>query len=334
MGCDINIIYTGNVNIMVKVPGWRQFEKEFQDLSDNIYSGNINKKHEINEKLEGISHSVKVRGVSNILISYLEFLFFRAQGPYSLNFQKYSKLIKIIIKKFPELRALLNENGAHTLGNMVLDGRGKLKFPLSDALEFQEMLDFWERCGLKTLTPRKVFKAILEKKGVKTKISSGDPKMIIRLVSIFPMYQEDIIPDNIDYNSLIKEIKDPSIDYFEDIIQSYFNSGLTLYDIIKNENNRLNQSFTYRNQFLAYLVKRSHGFNCQICENFLPSKVPSNIQVHHIVPLSEKGLDRSDNMLVTCHFHHKEIHFGRIQVDLGDKIWIRANGKSCSIERN
>jgi hypothetical protein len=115
---------------------------------------------------------------------------------------------------------------------MVLDGRGKLKFPLSDAFEFQEMLFFWERCGLKTPTPRKVFEAILEKKGVKTKISSGDPQLLIRLVSIFPMYKKDIIPDNIDFDTLIRQINDPSIDYFEDIIQNYINSGLKIHDII------------------------------------------------------------------------------------------------------
>ncbi|MEN6396007.1 MAG: hypothetical protein ABFC78_05945, partial [Methanoregula sp.] len=103
----------------------------------------------------------KVLGVDVRLLAFLEFLYSKSQGPYSPYFLKYSHLIQVIIRRSAPLRNMLNESGAHAIGNMVLDGRGHLKFKISDFNELSYVLDFWENCGLAALTPRTIFDAIL-----------------------------------------------------------------------------------------------------------------------------------------------------------------------------
>ena len=229
---------------------------------------------------------------------------------------------------------LLNDSGSAAIGNMVLNGRGNLKFIISDFFELGYVMDFWETCGLEKQTPRKIFQAILAKKGIHYRIQILDPDLLIRLSNVFPMFEKEINPSNVDLVSLSAISHNPFNDYYDSIIQYHVQQGLALEEIIQLENLRQRNPIERRNHFLSYLVRKYQNFQCQICNVWSPSQNSVDIQVHHIIPLSAKGKDLSSNMLVACNIHHKEIHSGRITVEKGEKITINCNGEQLSTEPN
>jgi hypothetical protein len=306
---------------------WQHYQTELQNLCEDL----IDKRETydaIRKRLELIfGPAGKILGVDARLLAFLEFLYTRSQGPYSPYFLKNSRLIQVIIRRSAPLRNMLNASGAHALGNMILDGRGNLNFKISDFNEFTYVLDFWENCGLEVQTPRSVFEAILNKKGVRERIERQDGALLIRLSNIFPMFEKEIIPSDVDLNQIKERVQEPFREYFDSIIQDYLSQGKSIDDIIEIENARAGKSLAKRNQFLSYLVKRRHNFECQICAAGDLAKIPSFIQVHHIVRLSDDGEDHSRNMIVTCNYHHEEIHKGRITLEKGEKILIDYYGK-------
>ena len=146
---------------------WGEHTDELQLLSEEIIEKRLTTIDAIQQRLEQIlGPGEKKFGVDFQLVAFLEYLFFKSQGPYSPYFLKYSNIIRFLIIRLPALRNLLNNSGADAIGNMILNGRGRLKFIISDFFELGYVLDFWENCGLKKLTPRKIFQAILTKKGI------------------------------------------------------------------------------------------------------------------------------------------------------------------------
>lgn len=106
-----------------------------------------------------------------------------------------------------------------------------------------------------------------------------------------------------------------------------FSCGKSVDDIIEIENQRAGKTLDRRNRFLSYLVKKRHNFQCQICSAGETARIPSFIQVHHMVRLADDGEDHSRNMIVTCNYHHEEIHRGRMRLENGEKIQIEYDGK-------
>ena len=51
------------------------------------------------------------------------------------------------------------------------------------------------------------------------------------------------------------------------------------------------------------------------------------LEVHHIVPLSEKGTDTMDNVAALCPMCHREMHFGKNRIQKTDEIKIIINDK-------
>ncbi len=306
---------------------WRLYETELQILSDDI----IDRRETYNaigKRLELIfGPTGKIRGVDARLLAFLEFLYTKSQGPYAPDFLKYSQIIKVIIRRSRPLRNMLNESGAHAIGNMVLNGRGNLNFTISDYNELSSVLDFWEDCGLQTQNPRAIFDAILIKKGIRNRIESRDGALLIRLSNIFPMFESEIISPDLDLNQLNRGLQNPFSGYFEDITQKYLSQGKSISDIIEIQNQRAGKTQNRRNQYLSFLVKKRCNYQCQICATCDPVKIPFSIQVHHITPLSENGDDHSRNMIVVCNYHHHDIHSGRIQLEKGEVITIERNGK-------
>ncbi|HNW79935.1 MAG TPA: HNH endonuclease signature motif containing protein [Methanoregulaceae archaeon] len=306
---------------------WHPYKVELQYLSDDL----IDRRETydaIGKRLELIfGPAGKILGVDARLLAFLEFLYSKSQGPYSPYFLKYSRLIKIIIRRSAPLRNMLNESGAHAIGNMVLNGRGKLKFKISDFNELSYVLDFWENCGLLPQTPRTIFNAIKNKSAFRYRIEKLDGALLIRLSNIFPMFETEIIPSDVDIKQLIESQQEPFREYYQEILQDYLSQGKGIDEIIDIENQRAGKTLVYRNQFLSFLVKKRHDFHCQICAAGDPAIIPSSIQVHHIMPLSEKGEDHSSNMIVTCNYHHQEIHNGKIKIEIGNIITIHINGK-------
>jgi 5-methylcytosine-specific restriction enzyme A len=60
------------------------------------------------------------------------------------------------------------------------------------------------------------------------------------------------------------------------------------------------------------VLQRARG-KCEFCgvEGFLSENGRLYLETHHIVPLSERGLDKVKNMAALCPNHHREAHFGQ-----------------------
>lgn len=320
---------------MAKTLGWGSHTDELLLLSEEIIElKQINIK-DLQNKLQLIlGPKVSVEGVDLRLIAFLEFLFLKSQGPYSPDFTKYSLVIQSIIRQSGTLKNMLNKTGSHAIGNMVLNGRRKLKFTISDFYELQYVLDFWEGCGLEKQTPRSIFNAILKKKGISEQIQNKDPSLLVRLSSVFPMFEKEIISADFNLISIRESPQNPFVEYYESIIKYHTDQGLTLEGVIQLENLRQRNPIEKRNSFLVYLVKKQQNFQCQLCKTGCTTKDPSFIEVHHIVPLSKRGEDLSSNMLVTCNFHHKDIHEGRILIEKSERIAINCGGEQFYTKAN
>ena len=76
----------------------------------------------------------------------------------------------------------------------------------------------------------------------------------------------------------------------------------------------VNTSVFVRNPIVVKeALNRAKGI-CQKCGNNAPfiSKVTNEpyLEVHHIIPLSEKGADNLHNVIAICPNCHREAHFG------------------------
>ena len=64
---------------------------------------------------------------------------------------------------------------------------------------------------------------------------------------------------------------------------------------------------------IAEALERADGI-CEKCNNKAPFKRKSNdthyLEVHHLIPLSEKGPDTIDNVKALCPNCHREFHYG------------------------
>jgi 5-methylcytosine-specific restriction endonuclease McrA len=88
-----------------------------------------------------------------------------------------------------------------------------------------------------------------------------------------------------------------------------------------------------RNNLLSYLIKKKHNFQCQLCKT-LHENIHGDVEIHHIISLEYGGDDRSDNMIVLCKKHHKDVHEGLIRINALDKICINYLGKNYSLLYN
>lgn len=257
-----------------------------------------------------------ILGVSASSISFLEYLFHKAEGPYSPNFERTAKIIALFCKNEQGIQNLLNLNASDALANMVLNKRGKLKLLISDKIELGIILEWWLRFGLTPISPREVFEAILAKSTIRERISNGDPPLILRLLDVFPEYTKEINPNRIPQEELIKKAgtitKPPSERRYHRLYESYQNAGKNIWSVIEEEEKRILPMQMKRNKFLAYLVRNLHN-KCQIC-TLEGKETDESLEVHHIIPLSQQGKDIADNMLVTCVSHHKAIHEGVIKL--------------------
>jgi predicted HNH restriction endonuclease len=80
-----------------------------------------------------------------------------------------------------------------------------------------------------------------------------------------------------------------------------------------------------RDLVLSTLVKILRGDQCQLCGQKYDLEGRFFCETHHIVPLSEGGLDLSTNMVVVCPNHHK------ILDAIGAEI-VKKNSSSLTIQ--
>lgn len=265
----------------------------------------------------------EILGVSSVSIAFLEFLFHKAEGPYSPDFEQIAAIICIFFHRNPHLQNLIDLNSADALANMILNKRGRLKFLISDQLELQNIIKWWRKFGLATLSPELVFDAIMSKPTIRDRLDAGDPLLMIRLSDVFPEHIDAINPDKISRELLIEMAGTirgpPSERRYHQLYQKFVNEDKNIWSVIEAEQKRILPMQMKRNRFLAYLVKKVHGSKCQIC-SLTGEEREGPVEVHHIIPLSMNGKDSADNMLVTCLFHHKAIHSGRILVSRENEL--------------
>lgn len=70
---------------------------------------------------------------------------------------------------------------------------------------------------------------------------------------------------------------------------------------------------------VAEVLDRANGF-CEYCKNEAPFKKDSDglgfLEVHHIIPLSQNGLDTVENCVALCPNCHRHAHYGKKTFEL------------------
>ncbi|WP_373839310.1 HNH endonuclease [Methanospirillum sp.] len=322
---------------------WRDFHRCFDAVAKKIRADDIKGDAEIQGALDGCTagHILSDKDVLRVpanLVSFLEYLFHQAEGPYSPDFEWNAEVIRILFTSFPGLQNLINLNAADALANMVLNKRGRLKFLVSDQAELLIILEWWRRFGLIQLSSREVFDALIEKPTIKDRIESGDPLLIIRLLDVFPDYDKEVNPKGYDYETLMQAAGavtgPPSERRYHRLYTTALKSGKDIYSLICEEERRILPMQMRRNRFLAYLVKNLHDNTCQVC-SAMGEMTNGPVEVHHIVPLSMNGRDKAENMLTICPRHHRAVHAGEIILDkTNENIKISYSGETWTISVN
>lgn len=256
------------------------------------------------------------------LLSFLEYLFFMAGGPYSAGFDQYAAIITRVLSLSSRIRAMLDQSAPHAIANMVLFRRGQLKMEIADPYELAALLRYWEGFGLQRVEPGDVCAAVLEKPSVARKIREGNPHILARLQEVFPGFTDRINGDIFLPAGQGPAHAGPSPDAtrrYEQLLDRYRETGVDLPELIRIQERKTVRSGRVRNGFLSYLLRKKHGFSCQLCPVCGPGPDPGDVDVHHIIPVSEGGPDTEENMLVTCRYHHRLIHEGRITVRRGEE---------------
>lgn len=236
-------------------------------------------------------------------IALVEFCFYKAEGPYSANFDYFTDILLKVFTFAPKMRTMLNNTADAAIANMILGARGKLKFEISDYYELKIVLDHWAKMGLRPRSVRSVFEALMQKNVVRIDLKNKNVYLLARLKQIFPFYNKEYLPDGLDLDTAIFELQKSR---FNVIISYYEKQKLTIRQMIEKENKRVMPAGMSRNNFLSYLLKCYHNYECQLCKLLGSLGQPEQIQVHHIVPLELGGEDHSSNMIVLCKKHHNE----------------------------
>lgn len=90
-------------------------------------------------------------------------------------------------------------------------------------------------------------------------------------------------------------------------------------------------------------VKKLNGFKCQICDAlghhphaFLKPNGEPYVEAHHVMPVSklEKGSLHAANIMTLCANHHRQLHFGGVEVEITDTHFtLKVGGVPISIPR-
>ena len=74
-----------------------------------------------------------------------------------------------------------------------------------------------------------------------------------------------------------------------------------------------------RDDVLVRLLKELRGSACQICgATFQMASGESYSEAHHLEHLSNSGLDVSSNIILLCAQHHRQFHYGNVDILVHD----------------
>jgi predicted HNH restriction endonuclease/predicted RNA-binding protein with PUA-like domain len=91
------------------------------------------------------------------------------------------------------------------------------------------------------------------------------------------------------------------------------------------------------------IVKKATGFKCQVCEalgqnpiGFLKKNGEPYVEAHHVMPVATKqiGTLSASNVMTVCANHHRQLHYGGIEVRINPKTFeCEIGGISITIQR-
>ncbi|EPE8512770.1 MULTISPECIES: HNH endonuclease signature motif containing protein [Vibrio] len=137
-------------------------------------------------------------------------------------------------------------------------------------------------------------------------------KAFIRFVAqdkLFPTANETIKESQAEYKVTFENEVNKSLDDSSENRQRRLASRSTKPKVVY----RLVQDYRRDPDVVAEALYRAEGF-CEKCKEKAPFIKRSNgepyLEVHHIIPLSQGGLDSLENVISLCPNCHREIHFG------------------------
>ncbi|EPE2206670.1 HNH endonuclease [Vibrio parahaemolyticus] len=137
-------------------------------------------------------------------------------------------------------------------------------------------------------------------------------KAFIRFVAqdkLFPTANETIKESQAEYKVTFENEVNESLDDSSENRQRRLASRSTKPKVVY----RLVQDYRRDPDVVAEALYRAEGF-CEKCKEKAPFIKRSNgepyLEVHHIIPLSQGGLDSLENVISLCPNCHREIHFG------------------------
>lgn len=90
-------------------------------------------------------------------------------------------------------------------------------------------------------------------------------------------------------------------------------------------------------------LKRANGFKCQLCDvlglnpvGFLKPNNEPYVEAHHVTPVSalEVGSLEASNIMILCANHHREMHYGKIELERDESEFIvKLNDEAFRIKR-
>ncbi|MGS5470419.1 HNH endonuclease [Vibrio parahaemolyticus] len=137
-------------------------------------------------------------------------------------------------------------------------------------------------------------------------------KAFIKFVAqdkLFPTANETIKESQAEYKVTFENEVNESLDDSSENRQRRLASRSTKPKVVY----RLVQDYRRDPDVVAEALYRAEGF-CEKCKEKAPFIKSSNgepyLEVHHIIPLSQGGLDSLENVISLCPNCHREIHFG------------------------
>ena len=91
------------------------------------------------------------------------------------------------------------------------------------------------------------------------------------------------------------------------------------------------------------LIKRANGFQCQLCAalgrnpiGFTKKNGEPYVEAHHVMPVCQQqiGSLRALNVMTLCANHHREVHFGCVEIVVKDDVFeLLVAGERVQISR-
>lgn len=156
-------------------------------------------------------------------------------------------------------------------------------------------------------------------KRIRLSLSLPNPWSVTDLETFLVKNMSEFIPDPLDEDGE-QDALDPS-------------SMQSLWDRYKNANPIVKERISRRIErgSVGSMVKKANNYRCQICDslnqpwmNFTKPNGDFYIEAHHVVPVSALGVGvlGPGNVITVCPNHHRQLHFGRVEVtDNGDTFW-------------